>query len=232
MTTSPTPVVFIPALLCDEALYRDVIADLGDGIAAQVLLSPLPSLQDSVADILARAPARFALVGTSYGGNLALAVALAAPGRVSALWLMGCNPGAPQAGGPDLAGGLDATPDAVIDMLAGLVVHPSAVAAAATFKAMAARVGGAAGANQARALGTRAEATSRLGTLTMPALVLWGEADALVPVAVGSALAAAMPQAHFQVLAGCGHLPTLEMPAACAASLRTLLGKIAGAAAH
>lgn len=226
MTTAPTPVVFIPALLCDEQLYREVIADMGAAITAMVMLSPKPSLQDSVADILARAPARFALVGTSYGGNLALAVALAAPERVSALWLMGCNPGPPQPGGPDLAGGLDTTPDAVINMLSGLVVHPSASAAAATFKAMAGRVGGAAGAAQARALGTRAEATSRLGTLTMPALVLWGEADTLVPVAVGSALAAALPKARFQVLEGCGHLPTLEMPAACAASLRTLLAQI------
>lgn len=226
MTTAPTPVVFIPALLCDEQLYREVIADMGAAITAMVMLSPKPSLQDSVADILARAPARFALVGTSYGGNLALAVALAAPERVSALWLMGCNPGPPQPGGPDLAGGLDTTPDAVINMLSGLVVHPSASAAAATFKAMAGRVGGAAGAAQARALGTRAEATSRLGALTMPALVLWGEADTLVPVAVGSALAAALPKARFEVLAGCGHLPTLEMPAACAASLRTLLAQI------
>ncbi len=111
------------------------------------------------------------LVGTSYGGNLALEVALAAPHRVTALWLMGCNPSAPLAGGPDLAGGLQATPEAVIDMLPGLVVHKEATAAAATFKAMAQRVGGPAGADQARAVSTRLEATSRFSVLTMPALV-------------------------------------------------------------
>ena len=80
--------------------------------------------------------------------NLALEVALAAPERVKALWLMGCNPAAPQPGGPDLAGGLEATPDAVFDMLAGLAVHKEATAAAATFKAMARHVGGPAGAAQ------------------------------------------------------------------------------------
>jgi pimeloyl-ACP methyl ester carboxylesterase len=173
---SATPVVFIPALLCDAALYRDVIGRLGDSIAAQVIVSPRPHLEDSVAEILAAAPARFALVGTSYGGNLALEVALTAPERVSALWLMGCDPAAPQAGGPDLAGGLTATPDAVIDMLAGLVVHRDAPAARAEFKAMAQRIGGAAGAAQASALAARQEATSRLGRLHMPALALWGEA--------------------------------------------------------
>ena len=223
MTSARTPVVFIPALLCDEQLYRDVIDELTDVIDPHVLLSPKPRLEDSVADILARAPATFALVGTSYGGNLALEVALAAPQRVTALWLMGCNPGAQQPGGPDLAGGLEATPGAVIDMLAGLVVHKDAAAGAASFKAMAGRVGGAAGAAQARALGVRREATSRLGTLKMPALVLWGEEDAIVPVAVGRQLAADLPHAQFDVLKGCGHLPTLEKPAESAARFRKFM---------
>ncbi len=218
-----TPVVFIPALLCDEELYRDVITALGEVIEPHLLMSPKPSLEESVADILSRAPARFALVGTSYGGNLAMEVALAAPTRVLALWLMGCNPGAPQAGGPDLAGGLEATPEAVFDMLAGLVVHKDAAAQASIFKAMAQRVGGPAGAAQARALGVRQEAASRLGALAMPALVVWGEQDALVPVAVGQALAAALPHAQFEVLPGCGHLPTLEKPAESAGLFAQLL---------
>ncbi len=222
----PIPVVFIPALLCDEQLYRDTIAALGEAIAPQVLLSPHPRLEDSVADILERAPARFALVGTSYGGNLAMEVALTAPERVAALWLMGCNPAAPQAGGPDLASGLEATPAAVVDMLAGLVVHKPAVAQAAVFKAMAQRVGGSRGAAQARALSARREAESRLGTLTMPTLVLWGEQDALVPVAVGQALASALPHAQFEVLPECGHLPTLEKPTESAALFAELLKKV------
>jgi pimeloyl-ACP methyl ester carboxylesterase len=218
-----TPVVFIPALLCDDALYADVIARLGDQIEPHVLMSPKPLLADSVADILARAPATFALVGTSYGGNLALAVALAAPERVIALWLMGCDPAAAAAGGPDLAGGLEATPEPVFDMLAGLVVHPDHTEAAATFKAMAGRVGGPAGAAQARALAARADITAKLGTLHMPALVFWGADDALVPPAVGRALSDELPHAHFFALPGCGHLPTLEKPAEAAAAFGAFL---------
>ena len=227
MNVSPLPMVFIPALLCDDAMYRDLIADLGGAIAPQVLLSPKPRLGDSVADILARAPKTFVLVGTSYGGNLAIEVALAAPDRVTALCLMGCNPAAPQSGGPDLAAGLEATLDAVIDMLAGLVVPKEATAAAAEFRTMAQRVGGAAGAAQAHALQARREAASRLGQLKMPALVLWGELDPLVPVAVGRALADGLPDAQFQVLDNCGHLPTLERPHECAARLRELLDRVA-----
>lgn len=223
MSDSSTPTVFLPALLCDHALYDDVIGFLGSKISAQVMLSPKPTLEASVADILTRAPAKFALVGTSYAGNLALEIAIAAPERVTALWLMGCNPGPPGAGGPDLAGGLRATPDVVIDMLAGLVVHRDHVDAAATFKAMAQRVGAAAGAAQAQALSVRKDAISRLGSLMMPALVLWGADDSLVPAAVGQTLADALPRAHFHALPDCGHLPTLEKPAESAALFAELL---------
>lgn len=212
-----TPVVLIPALLCDDALYGDALAALGGGVEPHVLLSPKPVMGDSVADILDRAPPLFVLVGTSYGGNLALEVALAAPERVSALWLMGCDPGGPAAGGPDLAAGLEATPDAVIGMLAGLVVHGNHAAAASVFQAMAGRVGGAAGAAQARALRGREAVTPRLGGLRMPTLVVWGEDDTLVPVATGRALADALPHGRFNALPHCGHLPTLEQPEACAA---------------
>ncbi|MGH6711515.1 MAG: alpha/beta fold hydrolase [Bradyrhizobium sp.] len=223
MNAKSTPVVFIPALLCDEALYSGVIAGLGSQIEAHVMMSPKPRLEDSVVDILARAPATFALVGTSYGGILAIEIALAAPERVTALWLMGCDPDGPKAGGPDLAGGLETTPDAVIGMLAGLVVHKDAADAAATFKTMAKRIGGTAGAAQARALNTRKEATSRLGKSKMSTLVLWGNDDALVPVAVGQALADHLPRAHFKAFENCGHLPTLERPAESAALFAELL---------
>lgn len=226
--SSPTPVVFIPALLCDGALYEGVIAALGDSIEAHVMMSPKPTLDDSVASILAHAPEKFALVGTSYGGNLAMAVALAAPQRVTALCLMGCDPVAQQAGGPNLPAGLENTPDAVFDMLAGLVVHPDHRAGAVTFRAMAQRVGGVAGAAQARALVSRADMTAQLASLTMPALVLWGADDALVPVAVGQKLADGMPNASFHILSDCGHLPSLEKPAETATLIAGLLKQRAG----
>ena len=217
------PVVFIPALLCDGALYAGVIQALGGRVEPHVLMSPKPGMDDSVSDILTRAPPRFALAGTSYGGNLAMSVALTAPERVQSLWLMGCDPSAPAPGGPDLAGGLERTPEAVIDMLTGLVVHKDAAAAASTFRDMAHRVGGPAGAAQARALAGRTDVTPHLGTLRMPVLVLWGEDDLLVPAAVGHALAAALPHAQFHALPNCGHLPTLEHPTEAASLFAAFL---------
>ena len=64
--------------------------------------------------------------------------------------------------------------------------------------------GGAAGAAQARAAGTRLDARSKLGVLTTPALVLWGDQEALVPVATGRALANSLPDARFHMLENCG----------------------------
>jgi pimeloyl-ACP methyl ester carboxylesterase len=223
MSEAKIPVLFIPALLCDQGLYADVVRRLGDINEARVMISPKPSLGESVADILGRASGKFVLVGTNYGGNLALEIALTAPKRVSALWLMGCAPGAPRPGGPDLPAALTSTPEAVFNMLGGLVVHKDHEAAATAFKTMAHRVGGAAGAAQAAALAARPEVTSRLATLNLPALVLWGADDALVPVAVGRDLADDLAHAHFHKPKDCGHLPTLEKPEESAALFAAFL---------
>jgi pimeloyl-ACP methyl ester carboxylesterase len=216
MAATPMPVVFIPALLSDAAMYRAVIEELGDSIEAKVMVLSEPTMQANVEAVLAKAPPKFVLAGTSYGGSIALEVGLAAPERVTALWLMGCNPAAPEANVQDLIGGLEAMPDTIIDILASLVVPEGSTEAAESFKMMARRIGGTVGATQARTLGSRAEVVSRLSEIQMPTLVIWGEQDQIVPVSVGQTLADALPHAHFHVLRNCGHLPTLEEPAECA----------------
>jgi pimeloyl-ACP methyl ester carboxylesterase len=52
----------------------------------------------------------------------------------------------------------------------------------------------------------------RLGSLEIPALVLWGESDGIVDVGYGRAYAAAIPMARFQLLPDTGHSPQLETP--------------------
>ena len=53
---------------------------------------------------------------------------------------------------------------------------------------------------------------ARLAGVTAPVLVIWGEADQIAGPDYGRALAAAIPGAQFQLLAGTGHLPQLETP--------------------
>jgi pimeloyl-ACP methyl ester carboxylesterase len=57
----------------------------------------------------------------------------------------------------------------------------------------------------------------RLGAIAVPTLVLWGESDRVATPDYGRAYAAAIPAARFAAIAGAGHLPQLEQPAATAA---------------
>ena len=207
------PMVLIPALLCDEALYGEVLSGLEDKVDAQVMMSPHPTLAESVTDILSRAPERFVLAGTSYGARLAIEIALAAPERVRGLWLMGANPGAPdREQGLGMAGMIEGSTEDAIAMLAGLVVAQQHTGAKASFEVMARRVGGQDGGAQMRALAESADVWERLGSIHIPSLVLWGKEDALVPVATGRRLSDALPHAHYFALDDCGHLPTIEKP--------------------
>ena len=61
---------------------------------------------------------------------------------------------------------------------------------------------------------------SRLADIQIPLLVAPGEHDVVVSVHVAEQTAVAAPGAVLQVLAGCGHLPPAEAPAAVAAMLR------------
>jgi pimeloyl-ACP methyl ester carboxylesterase len=53
----------------------------------------------------------------------------------------------------------------------------------------------------------------RLGRITVPALVLWGDSDQIVDADYGRAYAAAIPGARFQLLPATGHVPQIETPA-------------------
>jgi pimeloyl-ACP methyl ester carboxylesterase len=53
---------------------------------------------------------------------------------------------------------------------------------------------------------------TRLGTITAPTLVIWGESDGIADVEYGHAYAAAIPGAEFVVMERTGHLPQLESP--------------------
>jgi pimeloyl-ACP methyl ester carboxylesterase len=54
----------------------------------------------------------------------------------------------------------------------------------------------------------------RLGGLSVPTLVIWGEADRIVTPGFGKEYAAAIPGAAFRLVPGAGHLPQLENPEA------------------
>lgn len=53
-----------------------------------------------------------------------------------------------------------------------------------------------------------------LARIEAPTLILWGEHDATLPLAVGQRLHGYLPQAAFQIIAAAGHFPMWERPVA------------------
>jgi len=51
---------------------------------------------------------------------------------------------------------------------------------------------------------------------TVPSLVLWGDKDGIVAPSYGEKLAAALPHARFETIAGAAHYPQIEQPEAVA----------------
>jgi 3-oxoadipate enol-lactonase len=68
------------------------------------------------------------------------------------------------------------------------------------------------------------DVTDRLAELTMPALVLHGDVDPLVPLANGVHLAEHIPGARLKVYADTGHIPEVERAEEFNADLFEFLG--------
>lgn len=224
--------VFLPAMLCDEELYRPQIEALRDLINPVVLTAAEPTLAESATAVLQQAPPHFLLVGTSYGGSLALEVISRAPSRVAGLWLMGCNPG-PHNDPTTARLRNDRVQrgefDAVVEELATAIAHeagPHAVGVANGFRRMAKLAGPGVFLRQNTALLSRLDRRADLAGISCPALLVWGREDRFASVQRGAEMGALIPGARFVVLDGCGHLPTLEQPDATIGLAREWLGRI------
>ena len=76
--------VFVPGLLCDKAVWKPQMKALKGVANIQVAdHGELDSLSAMAEAILAKAPARFAVIGHSMGGRVALEVVRRAASRVT-----------------------------------------------------------------------------------------------------------------------------------------------------
>ena len=86
---SNLPVVFVPGLCVTGAIHAHQVAHLGQSRAVMLANHWRADTMGAIADqILAEAPDRFALVGTSMGGYLAFQMFRRAPERVGKLVLI------------------------------------------------------------------------------------------------------------------------------------------------
>lgn len=62
--------------------------------------------------------------------------------------------------------------------------------------------------------------------ITQPTLVLWGDEDTLIPVEVGRAMHARLPNSFLKVFEGVGHLPMEESPSKTTAAVAEFLAQL------
>lgn len=220
-----TNLVMIPAFGCDERLYGGIAPLLPSNVLSSTVIADGADFAACVAQVLAQAPEHFVVLGTSFGGRVALETTLAAPGRVQGLIVIGSSPGPvadPRAGlrrSERLRAG---EAQQVADEMGDMIAHmegPNGPAARRAFIDMCATLGPDAMTRQSDALARRADLWPRLGEIGCPALMLWGVHDRFSPAADGLKMSAAIARGRYVELAGCGHFPTLEYPDETAAAI-------------
>lgn len=76
------------------------------------------------------------------------------------------------------------------------------------------------------ALARRDTVVDKIGEVRIPALVIVGDEDASLPVAYSREIAAAIPGASLVIVAGAGHLSSLEQPDAVTEAMMTFLDEV------
>lgn len=215
------PIVFVPGLCATPRLFGEQIPALWRFgpivVADHTRHDAMPAI---AAHVLDAAPARFALVGMSMGGYVALEIMRQAPARVERLALLNTS------ARPDTAEQTETRRAQIDKANAGEfaelaeqifphLVHPARRddrALRSIVQSMAEDTGAEAFVRQQLATISRADSRPALGAISCPTLVLTGEADALIPAGDSAELADGIPGAHPIEVLRAGHLTTLEQP--------------------
>lgn len=235
--TLPT-LILVPGLMCDHAVWDPLLPHLDSVADCRIADNgTADSLVTMARQVLADAPARFAIAGHSMGGRVALEVVRQAPGRVTHLGLLdtGYRERAAGAAGEEEATKRHALLDiARRDGVAAMarewvqgMVAPARLQDQALIDdiiTMFARRSADIFAHQIKALLARPDASGVLASLRMPTLLLCGREDSWSPpVQHEEMLRLAGAVAKLVVVEHAGHMSTQERPAEVAAAMRDWL---------
>jgi len=239
------PVVLLHAFPLDSRMWDGLRPALGDrlvtpdlpgfGGAPRTGAEPdLDAAAESVLETLDRLDVERAVVGgCSMGGYVAMALLRRAPARVGGLVLVNTKASADTDEAranrfamadrveADGTGGLA---DDMLTTLLGPTTLERRPDVETQLRRLIADQSPAAVAWAQRAMAARPDSFDALRGADVPALVLRGTEDALIPAEESAALVAALPRATFVELPGAGHLAPLEDPGEVAAALLDWLG--------
>jgi pimeloyl-ACP methyl ester carboxylesterase len=222
------PLLLIPGMMCDARLYGPQVAALSGRRALH--LAPITAhdtIEALAADILRHAPLRFALLGLSMGGIVAMEIAARAPERVHRLALLDTNPRAeaPEVRArrePQIAKAREGRLREVMrdEMKPNYLADgPRRQDILDLCMEMALALGPEVFERQSRALASRPDQQETLARVAVPTLVLMGEHDILCPRDRHELMHALVPGSRLEIVPGAGHLPTLERPEATTAAI-------------
>lgn len=227
------PIVFVPGLLCTEALFAPQIAAFADRPIMVANHRQHDSIETIAAGILEEAPERFSLIGLSMGGYIAMEIMREAPDRVGRLALLDTNSRADTAEQSERRRFLiDLTRKRGFNKVPHLL-YPGFVHERnednedlkAVVVEMAQDTGPEAFIRQQTALIGRIDARPRLGEIRCPTLVLVGDGDRLTPLQISQEIHRHIPDSELAVIEDSGHLSTLEAPEKVTGALRDFLNK-------
>ncbi|MFE5794009.1 alpha/beta fold hydrolase [Streptomyces sp. NPDC056503] len=247
--TGPQTVVLLHSGVCDRRMWDgqfQALADAGHRIVRCDLRgfgeTPVDAAHlhaDDVRDLLDDLGAeRAVLVGSSFGGEVALEFAVRHPGRTTALALLCAAAPVEHEAGPGLrafldredhlleAGDLDAATALNVDLWCGPEAGPGARALVHAMQRRAFELQLAAPEEfDARPSGVTED---DLRGVAVPALVVTGAHDVPDFRVIGERTAALLPAARHVELAWAGHLPSLERPEETLRLLEDFLAEVAG----
>lgn len=223
------PLVLIPPMLCDARVFSYQIADL----SADCPMMAVPTacgerIEEVASSILSWAPSKFALLGASMGGAVALEMMRRAPERITRIALVAAIAGAETPEGASAREPLIvAARSGRFEEVIGREFAPDALAHGpgretilGHIRDMALGLGPEAYVRQARAMQRRRDQQITLRKIKQPALVLAGQEDGLSPLKRQEFLAEMIPYAQFEVIPGAGHFPMLEQPDSVTEAIR------------
>ncbi len=214
------PLILLPGLACDARVFFHQIVSLS--LTRPVMVVPLQGtlVEEMSQAVLAQAPARFALAGLGLGGTVALDVIRRASDRVTRVVLISSDPlgETPQVAAAREGRMVAARAGRLREAMAGEVpaaalFNGPARAEVMTVVADMARVLGAdAFITQSRAMQRRPDHQKTLRRFLLPALMIAGGADTVIPPRRQQFTSELMPKGRFLLIDAAGHLPTMEAP--------------------
>jgi pimeloyl-ACP methyl ester carboxylesterase len=229
----PESLVLVPGLVCDDEVWAAQVAGFAGRWSVHVVAHAASSSLGQMAErIIAAAPARFALAGHSMGGRVALEIMARASERVTRLALLDTGferLAAGEAGDRERAGRYRLRDIARTEGMLAMgrqwalgMVHPARLGDEALMDAihqMIARATPQLFEAQIEALLARPDRRDLLPRIHVPTLVLCGNEDNWSPLARHVEMAAMIAGSTLVGVPDCGHMCTMERPAAITAAL-------------